>query len=109
MSAKYGTATRPTAEINFPTNETGEYGPTENVIVRWEDSQYSFNLFQSSLSNTFGLVMFSKRLEAKAEAAIAKSLKLEKQEDPQKEVADVKKEADDLETSRQENIKAFLH
>jgi len=108
MSAKYGTATKPTAEINFPTNETGEYGTTEKVIVRWEDSQYSFNLFRSSLSNTFGLVMFSKRLDAQAEAAIAKSLKLEGQEDPQKEVARVKKEADDQETSRQKNIKAFL-
>lgn len=108
MSVKYGTATRPTAEINFPTNETGEYGTTEKVIVRWEDSRYSFNLFRSSLSNTFGLVMFSKRLDARAAAAIAKSLKLEGQEDPQKEVARVKKEADDLETSRQKNIRAFL-
>ena len=108
MSAKYGTASRPTAEINFPTNETGEYGTTEKVIVRWEDSRYSFNLFRSSLSNTFGLVMFSKRLDAQAEAAIAKSLKLEGQEDPQKEVARAKKEADDLETSRQKNIRAFL-
>jgi hypothetical protein len=107
MSAKYGTATRPTAEINFPTNETGEYGTTEKVIVRWEDSRYSFNLFRSSLSNTFGLVMFSKRLDAQAEAAIAKALKLEGREDPQKEVARVKKEADDLETPRQKNIKAF--
>src|SRR5713101_7591003 len=95
MSAKYGTATRPTAEINFPTNETGEYGTTEKVIVRWE---YSFNLFRSPLSNTFGLVMFSKRMDARAEATIAESLKLEGQEDPQKEVARVKKEADDLET-----------
>ena len=108
MSAKYGTATRPTAEINFPTNETGEYGTTEKVIVRWEDSQYSFNLFRSPLSNTFGLVMFSKRLDAQAEAAIAESLKLEGQEDPQEEVARVKREADDLATSRQKNIKAFL-
>ena len=50
------------------------------MIARWEDSQYSFNLFRSSLSNTFALVMFSKRLDAQAEAAIAKSLKLEGQE-----------------------------
>jgi hypothetical protein len=107
MSTKYGTATRPTAEINFPKNETGEYGRTEKVIVRWENSQYSSNLFRSSLSNTFGLVMFSKRLDAQAEAAIAESLKLEGQEDPQKEVARVKKEAVDPETSWQKNIKAF--
>jgi hypothetical protein len=51
--------------------------------------------------------MFSKRLDAQAEAAIAKSLKLERQEDPQKEVARVKQEANDLETSRQKNIKRF--
>jgi hypothetical protein len=108
MSAKYGTATRPTAEINFPTNKTGEYGTTEKVIVRWEDSRYSFNLFRSSLSNTFGLVMFSKRLDAQAEAAIAQSVKLEGQEDPQKEVTRVKTKADDLEKSRQKDIKAFL-
>jgi len=105
MSAKYGTATRPTAEINFPTNETGEYGPTEKVIVRWEDSQYSFNLFRSSLSNTFGLVMFSKRLEAQAQAAIAKSLKLEGQEDPQKEISRQKKETDKLGVARRKNRK----
>jgi hypothetical protein len=91
ISAKYGTATRPTAVINFPTNETGEYGTTEKVIGRWEDSQYSFSLFRSPLSNTFGLVMYSKRLEAQAEAAIAKSLLLDRLEDPQKEVARVKK------------------
>jgi hypothetical protein len=30
--------------------------------------------------------MFSKRLDAQAEAAIAKSLKMEGQEDPQKEI-----------------------
>src|SRR6266853_3047064 len=66
MSAKYGTATRPTGEISFPTNETGEYGTTEKVIVRWEDSRYSFNLFRSPQSKTFGLVMFSKRLDAQA-------------------------------------------
>src|SRR6202011_4631681 len=101
MSAKYGTATRPTAEINFPMNETGEYGTTEKVMVRWEDWGCSFNLFRSSLSNTFGLVMFSKRLDAQAEAAIAKSLKLEGQEDPQKEVARMKKEADDMKTSHE--------
>src|ERR1700688_1526013 len=77
MSAKYGTATRPTAEINFPTNETGEYGTTEKVIARWEDSQYSFNLFRSSLSNTFAIVMFDKRLDAQAGVSIAESVQME--------------------------------
>ena len=98
MSAKYGTATGPTAEMNFPTSET--YGTTEKVIVRWEDSQYSFNLFQSSISKTFGLVMFTKGVNAQAEAAITEALKLEQQGASQKE-------AHDLETARQKNAKAF--
>ncbi len=53
ISAKYGTATRPDAQISFPTNEL--YRSTEKVIARWEDSQYSINLFRSSLLNSFGL------------------------------------------------------
>src|SRR5207245_141477 len=65
ISAKYGTATRPDVEISFPTNEL--YRSTEKVIARWEDSQYSFNLFRSSFLNTFGLVMFSKGLDVQVD------------------------------------------
>ena len=84
ISIKYGTPTRPVGEISFPTNEL--YRSTEKVIARWEDSQYSINLVRSRFLNTFSLVVFSKRLDAQAEAAIAKSLKMEGQEDPQKEI-----------------------
>jgi len=84
ISTKYGTPTRPVGEISFPTNEL--YRSTEKVIARWEDSQYSINLVRSRFLNSFALVMFSKRLDAQAEAAIAKSLKMEGQEDPQKEI-----------------------
>jgi hypothetical protein len=51
--------------------------------------------------------MFSKRLDAQADAAIAKSIKLEDQEDPQKEIDRQKKETDDLEAARQRNRKIF--
>jgi hypothetical protein len=51
--------------------------------------------------------MFSKRLDGEAEAAIAKSLKLEGQEDPQKEIGRQKKETDKLEVDRQKNRKIF--
>ena len=75
ISTKYGTPTRPVGEISFPTNEL--YRSTEKVIARWEDSQYSINLVRSRFLNSFSLVMFSKRLNAQAEAAVAKSLKIE--------------------------------
>src|SRR5229473_1138332 len=84
ISTKYGTPTRPVGEISFPTNEL--YRWTEKVIARWEDSQYSINLVRSRFLNSFSLVMFSKRLDAQAEAAIAKSLKMEGQADPQKAI-----------------------
>ncbi len=105
ISARYGTATRPDDQISFPTNEL--YRSTEKVIARWEDSQYSINLFRSSFLNSFGLVMFSKRLDGQAKAAIAESVKLEGQEDLQKETERQKKEADNLEVAREKNRKTF--
>ena len=105
VSAKYGTATKPVADVNFPTNPS--YRATEKVVARWEDSQYSFNLFRSLASNTFAIVMFDKQLDAQAEVSIAESIQLEQQAAPQKEAARMKKETDDLEGERQKNIKTL--
>jgi hypothetical protein len=105
VSAKYGVATRPVAAVvNFPMNPS--YKATEKVIARWEDSQYSLNLFRS-YGDTFAVVMFTKQLDAQAGISIAESVKLEQQEAPQKEAARVKKGADDLEIDRQKNIKTL--
>jgi hypothetical protein len=46
-------------------------------------------------------------LDAQAGISIAESLEREKQAAPQKEAARAKKEAEDLETDRQKNIKTF--
>jgi hypothetical protein len=105
VSAKYGAATRPVTDVNFPTNPS--YRATEKVIARWQDSQYSLNLFRSSWSDAFAIVMFSKELDAQAGVSIAESVRLEQQERPQKEAARVKKEAKDLEGERQKNIKTL--
>jgi hypothetical protein len=106
LAAKYGTATRPAAEVNVPTDDS--YGTTEKVIARWEDPQYSLNLFRSSLLDTFEIILFARRMDSQAAAAIAESVKLERQEAPQREAARVKQEAADLEVERQKNIKALL-
>jgi hypothetical protein len=105
VSAKYGVATRPVAAVvNFPMNPS--YKATQRVIARWEDSQYSLNLFRSYV-DTFAIVMFTKQMDAQAGISIAESVKLEQQEAPQKEAARVKKGADDLELDRQKNIKTL--
>ena len=105
VSAKYGVATRPVAAVvNFPMNPS--YKATEKVIGRWEDPQYSVNLFRS-YGDTFALVMFTKQLDTQAGISIAESVKLEQQDAPLKEAARVKKGADDLEIDRQKNIKTL--
>jgi len=103
VSAKYGVAARPVADVNFPMNPS--YRANEKVLARWEDSKYSLNLFRSATSDTFAIVMFAKQLDAQAGTSIAESVRLEQLEAPQREAARVKKEADDLEGDRQKNIK----
>ena len=50
---------------------------------------------------------FSKRRDAQTEPAITESVKLEKQEAPQKEIEVQQKEADDLDVARQKNRITF--
>jgi hypothetical protein len=105
ISTKYGIPTRPIDEISFSTNEL--YRSTEKIIASWEDSQYSIHLVRSRFLNSFALIILSKRLDAEAEAAIAKSLKMEGAEDPQIEIERQKKKAGVLEAARQKNLKIF--
>jgi hypothetical protein len=91
ISAKYGTATRPDAKIIF-FSSSEVYNDSEKVIARWEDSQYSFNLFRSSYQPTFGILAFSKRLDALARTAIVEAIRLDEQEAPQREIERQKKQ-----------------
>jgi hypothetical protein len=106
ISVKYGTATRPAAEIKFPTNAAYE-DKSEKLIARWEDSQYSLNLVRLSTQDTFAIVMFSKQADAQAAVSIAEAVKLEQQEAPQKAAAQVQKNAAALEVERQKNMQTF--
>jgi hypothetical protein len=91
ISAKYGTPTTPVAKIiSSPSSQV--YSDSEKVIARWEDSQYSFNLFRFSYGSTFGMLVFSKRQEALAQVAIIKAIRLNDQEAPQREIERQKKQ-----------------
>jgi len=117
VSAKYGTATTPVAEIILSSTHFYNGGEkiisdrSEKILARWEDSQYSFNLFQFSLESTFGMVMYSKRLDALARAAIAESVRLDDQEAPQRETERQKKKDEEnrvrQEKARQANKAPF--
>ena len=105
ISAKYGPPTNIALEGDSATNE--QYEVRQKLVASWEDSQYSFRLVRSSFSGDFELVIYSKRLNAEAEVALAEAVKLEKQEEPQREAERQKKDADDLEVTRQKNQKSF--
>jgi hypothetical protein len=105
FSAKYGAATVPVAPKTSTTFE--DYSNTKIAIAFWEDSQYSLTLSRSSLSNAFELVMFSKQVNGQADAAIANAIQQEREGAPQRQAAQVKREADELEALRQTNLKAF--
>jgi hypothetical protein len=91
ISATYGTASRPTAKTISFSSAQG-YSETEKVMARWEDSQYSFNLFRSSYQPSFGMVVFSKRLDALARLAVVEAIRRDEQEAPQREIERQKKE-----------------
>jgi hypothetical protein len=81
ISAKYGTATKSaTTAIVF--SSTQVYNDSEVIIARWEDSQYSLNLYRSTYQPTFGMIAFSKRVDALARAATAEAIRRDEQETP---------------------------
>lgn len=102
LSATYGTATKPAAEITF--SLSGAYNDNQVVIARWEDSQYSFSLFRSSYQPAFGMIAFSKRLDSLARTATIEAIRLDEQEAPQREIERQKKQ-DDENRSAQEKAR----
>ena len=105
IAEKYGPATNVVLEIDSAKND--RYDATQRPVASWEDAQYSFNLVRSSFTDRLGLIIYSKRVNAEAELAIAEGVKLEEQEGPKREAERQKKQTDDLEVARQKNRKIF--
>jgi hypothetical protein len=110
ISAKYGTATKPdNVEIAF--SSTQVYNDSEVIIARWQDSQYSFNLYRSTYQPTFGMIAFSKGMDALARAATVEAIRLDADEAPQREIQrqnqEDEKNREALEKARQANKSKF--
>jgi hypothetical protein len=99
ISATYGLAGRPTAEIAYHSN----YSEVAKVLARWEDTGYSYNLVRTGDQSSFALVLYSKRLEALAQAAIIEAVRLDAVEAPQREI---EKQKDQAEAARLADEKA---
>jgi hypothetical protein len=105
ISEKYGPATNIVLENDSAKND--RYDVRQTPVASWEDAQSSFNLVRTSFTDRLGLIIYSKRINAEAELAIAEAVKLEEQEGPKREAERQKKQTDDLETARLKNRKIF--
>jgi hypothetical protein len=83
VSTVYGTAVKPATAKAPP----GVYGEQEEVIAEWQDAEYRFTLIRSSYGPSYKLVGVLKKLEEPVRAAIAAAGKLDLQEAPQREAA----------------------
>jgi hypothetical protein len=90
ISLTYGTATRPDVAIPFHCN----YAEAARVIARWESPEYSSDLVRTGDQISFAMVLYSKPLEALAEASTIRAVRLEAQEAPQREIDSQKKRQD---------------
>jgi hypothetical protein len=101
-SVIYGEALRPTAEITL-SSIYGRNEPVE-VIARWEDADWSFNLVRREYQPSFTLAVLSKRLDGLACAAIDEAIQLDIQEAPQRAI-DQKKREDMAKAAEQEKAR----
>jgi hypothetical protein len=105
ISTTYGRPTSFTSETD--STKDYRYDAKQKPVAAWDDSQYSLTLVRLYFTDRFGLVIYTKRVNADAELAIIEAAKRAQQEGPRREAARQKKQTDDLEVARQKNQKSF--
>lgn len=89
ISAAYGTAEKPAATATTAQRPDGNQ---RDVLARWQDPQYCFDLIRSAYGPGFKLIGVLRRLEAPAQAAIREAARLDDQEAPQRDAARIANE-----------------
>jgi hypothetical protein len=102
ISATYGTSEQPAATAK---TVQGAFGDQDEVVARWQDSKYCFDLIRSAYGPSFRLIGVLKRLQAPVQAAIIEATRLDDQEAPQRDAARV---ADEKEVPRAKLEKSRL-
>ncbi len=103
LSTTYGKATLPNADVIPLLSRVAT--DSDRIVAHWEDAQYSLNLVRPSYASTFGLVMFSKHLDALARAATVQSVWLDDQEASARAIGR-KRSQEDADHLRQEQLRA---
>lgn len=104
IAAQYGAAAKPGGTMALTSQYSDE---AAQVLARWEDADYSFNLVQRPYSPSLKLVIFSKVLSARAEVAISEGVRLDKKEAPGLLKLEEEKAKTDLDRNRLVNKARF--
>jgi hypothetical protein len=90
ISAANGSAaTHPVIEKTIEGSDTS----AEELLARWEDSQYRVDLVRAPYGTGFRMVATAKRLEAPVKAALLEARRLDEQEAPARESAQLAERA----------------
>jgi hypothetical protein len=84
ISSTYGKAEPSSATASVV---LGPYGERGDVIGRWEDPRYRFDLVRLSHGPTYKLIAVTKKLEGAFESATLEAKRIEEQEAPRREAA----------------------
>ena len=104
LSRTYGVAIRPITEASSSsfTIQTD----SDKIVAHWEDPDYSLDLLRPSYASTFGLAIFSKRLDSLARAASVEAIRLDAEAAPGLAI-DRKRKQEDEEHARQEKARTM--
>ena len=91
ISATYGRAAKPPAGAEPGDGPSGIF---EEVLARWQDPQYRYDLIHSSYGPSYRLVGVLKRLEGRVQAAILEAKRLDDQEAPKRDAARLRSDED---------------
>ena len=109
LSVTYGPAMLPATEIGSSVSRVST--ESDRIVAQWGDPQHAINLVRPSYASTFGLVMFSKRLDALARAASVEAIRLNEQEAPGRAIERQRQREDEAyarqEKARTENKVTF--
>jgi len=98
LSNTYGPSSTLKPRAADPASRAVEAAPP---LARWEPSEYSVTLLRSTFGDGYRVVVTSTALDALARAAEAQAVRLDRQEAPQKAIAQQKQDADAARASQE--------
>ena len=99
ISSAYGSVSTMPQKSRVASSQVADESGTR--LARWGDADYTVVLYRSSYASEFRMIVTSLRLDALARSAEAKAVRLDERDAPRREIARLKKEADETRTAQE--------